>query len=260
MDIGSLNSVWVYTTALVIARCGGIFLVAPVFAHPAVPVRLRVAMSIVVGLAAVGRLAGATTLPAHWLAMSGALVTELAIGAAIGYLARLVFVGVELAAMHIGQQMGLALAEVFDPLKEESSEAVSRLLQITALVVFLAIGGHRTLIVALLGTFDVLPAGLAASVSCSAAMRAGVAMLAMSFVLALKIAAPVLIAILVVTAADGLLQKTMPQVNILTVGLPVRAMLGLAVLAVSLAALAPLLETAVGILTRQWAVAFQIAS
>jgi flagellar biosynthetic protein FliR len=66
----------------------------------------------------------------------------------------------------------------------------------------------------------------------------------------------VLIAILVVTVADGLLQKTMPQVNILTVGLPVRAMLGLAVLAVSLAALAPLLEAAVGVLTRQWAVAF----
>ncbi|MGA2265072.1 MAG: flagellar biosynthetic protein FliR [Phycisphaerae bacterium] len=256
MDIGSLNSVWVYTTVLVMARCGGIFLVAPVFAHPAVPVRLRVAMSLVVGLAAAGRLAGAATLPAHWLVAGGALATEFAIGAAIGYLARLIFVGVELAAMHVGQQMGLALAEVFDPLKEESSEAVSRLLQLTALVVFLAIGGHRTLIAALLGTFDVLPAGLAASVSCSAAMKAAVTMLAMSFVLALKIAAPVLIAILVVTVADGLLQKTMPQVNILTVGLPVRAMLGLAVLAVSLAAMAPLLEAAVGVLTRQWAVAF----
>jgi flagellar biosynthetic protein FliR len=90
-------------------------------------------------------------------------------------------------------------------------------------------------------------------------MGAATAMLAMSFVLALKVAAPVLAAILIATAAAGLIQKTMPQLNILTVGLPVRAMLGLAVLAASLAMLAPLLESALGILTRQWTAAFQIA-
>jgi flagellar biosynthetic protein FliR len=231
-----------------------------VFAHASVPVRLRLGLSIVMGLAAAGRLADMATPPDHWVALVGALAVEVAIGAAIGYLARLVFVGVELAAMHIGQQMGLALAEVFDPSKEEVTGAINQLLQMTALVGFLAIGGHRTLIRALLGTFELLPPGfgLEGLPSCGAVMQSATAMLAMSFVLALKIAAPVLAAILIATAAAGLLQKTMPQLNILTVGLPVRAMLGLAVLAASLAILTPLLESAVGILTRQWAAAFQV--
>ncbi len=258
MNDFSFNSAWWYTAVLVMTRCGGIFLVAPVFAHASVPVRLRLGMSIVMGLAAVGRLANMVTPPDHWAELAPVLAVEVAIGAAIGYLARLVFVGVELAAMHISQQMGLGLAEVFDPSKEEVSEAVSRLLQMTALVIFLAIGGHRTLIQAVLGTFELLPPGLKGLPSFGVAMQATTVMLAMSFLLALKLAAPVLAAILIMTAAAGLIQKTMPQLNILTVGFPVRAMLGLAVLAMSLAMLAPLLESAVGILTRQWAVAFQV--
>jgi flagellar biosynthetic protein FliR len=264
MNVTADNMAWVVTLAMVVARCGGVFLVAPVFAHAAVPVRVRLGIGIVMGLAAASRLAAPAAVPAHGLELALALVLEAAIGAAIGYLARLVFVGVELAAAHIGQQMGLGLAEVFDPQQSGGSQAVGRLLELTAVVVFLAIGGHRMLISALLGTFDVLPPGFARATqaaawpSCQAALQAATAMLATSFVLALKLAAPVLAAILMTTAAAGLVQKTLPQLNILTVGLPVRALLGLVVLAVSLAVLAPLLAEAVEALTRQWAAAIQV--
>lgn len=266
-DVAPTSAAWVVTLAMVIARCGGIFAVAPVFAHAAVPVRLRLAMAVVMGLAAVGSLAGsAARAPSNGWELGVALALEVAIGMAIGYLARLVFLGVELAAAHVGQQMGLGLAEVFHPLHEGTSQAVGGLLEMTAIVIFLAIGGHRLLISALLNTFDVLPVGFTrlggAGVwpSCQAALKAGTAMLATSFGLALKVAAPVLAAILMTTAAAGLVQKTLPQLNILTVGLPVRAMLGLAVLAASLAVLAPLLAEAVETLTRQWAVAIQAAA
>ncbi len=259
------NPAWLVGVALVAARCGGVFLVAPVFAHPAVPVRLRLAMAVVMSLAVAGPLtAGAAWVPSSAWEMSLALVLEAAIGAAIGYLAHLVFVGVELAAAHVGQQMGLGLGEVFHPLHAGSSQAVTRLLQMTAVVIFLAIGGHRMLISALLGTFEALPAGFGrvghggAWPSCPAVLKAATMMLAASFVLAVKLAAPVLAAILMTTAAAGLIQRTLPQLNVLTVGLPVRAMLGLVVLAASLVVLAPLLAEAVEMLTRQWAVAIQV--
>ncbi|MCJ7545109.1 MAG: flagellar biosynthetic protein FliR [Phycisphaerae bacterium] len=260
------NTAWVVTLAMVIARCGGIFAVAPVFAHAAVPVRLRLAMAVVVGLAAAGPLAGgAAGAPSNGWELGVALAMEAAIGALLGYLARLVFLGLELAAVHVGQQMGVGLAEVFHPLHEGTSQAVGGLLEMTGIVIFLGIGGHRMLVSALLGTFDVLPAGFARLAgpgvwpSCQAGLKGAVAMLATSFALALKVAAPVLAAILMATAAAGLVQKTLPQLNILTVGLPVQAMLGLAVLAASLVVLAPLLAEAVETLARQWAVAIQVA-
>jgi flagellar biosynthetic protein FliR len=264
MNVVTDNMAAVITLAMVIARCGGVFVVAPVFGHAAVPVRLRLAMGVVMGLAAASRLAAPVALPVCDAELALAVAMEAAIGAAIGYLARIVFVGVELAATHVGQQMGLGLAEVFHPLHADSSQAVGRLLEITAVVIFLAIGGHRMLVSAVLGTFDVLPVGFgragqaAAWPSAQAALRAATAMLATSFALALKLAAPVLAAILMTTAAAGLVQKTLPQLNILTVGLPVRAMLGLVVLAASLAVLAPLLAEAVEALTRQCAAAIQL--
>ena len=75
-------------------------------------------------------------------------------------------------------------------------------------------------------------------------------MLGASFVLALKVAAPVLIAMLVAMVALGMLHRTMPQCNLLSMGLPVRAMLGLLVVACSLGVLAPLVEAATARLSR----------
>lgn len=262
MNPVAMDTTWVVTLAMVVARCGGMLVVAPVFGDAAVPVRLRVAMGIVMGLAAAGCLAApAAGIPGNGLELVAVLAIEAGIGAVLGYLARLVFVGVELGAMHVGQQMGVALGEVFQPFHEGASGPVGRLMQVTAVVVFLAIGGHRTLIAALLGTFQALPPGLGGlksaggMLSCRAMLEAATAMLAVGFALALKLAAPVLAALLMTAAAGGLLQKTLPQLNILTVGLPVRALVGMVVLAASLAVLTPVMAEGVDALARQWAAA-----
>jgi len=258
MDVPATYMTWAPTLLLAIARCGGIFLVAPVFASSVLPARLRLAMSVVMALAAVGRLAGPIAPPAGAVELAGLLVAELAIGAVIGYAARLLLVGLEMGAMYVSQQMGLALGGVFDANKDESGEPVSRLFHILGVVVFLAIGGHRALIASLLGTFELLPP--ASLASGGAMLNVAVGLLMASFVLALKVAAPVLIALIVATVAASLLQKTMPQFNILTVGLPLRATAGLVMLAAALATLAPLLEAATDAMIRELPAAFQAAS
>jgi len=72
-----------------------------------------------------------------------------------------------------------------------------------------------------------------------------------AFLLALKIAAPVLIAMLLATVALGLLQKTMPECNILSTGLPARVLIGLVVLAAGIGVAAGLLEACVGVVGEQ---------
>jgi flagellar biosynthetic protein FliR len=240
-----------WTSALVvgIARVGGIFLAAPVFSAVVVPARLRLLMAIVIGPAIAGRVAQPVTLPGSAAGLALTLAGEFAVGAIIGFAAQAIFAGVELGAFYVSQQMGLSLAEVFDPLKGETGDPVRALFNMTAVVAFLAIGGHRELISGLLDSVQTVPPMGMRLDAGATGLAAGV--LASSFALALKVAAPALAAMLLATAAMGLLQRTMPQMNFLTTELPARALLGMVVLAAALAGLSPLISGAAGLALRQ---------
>lgn len=227
---------------LVAARVAGVLIVAPVFGHAAVPVRLRLFMSIVIALAVVARKPEPVMLPCSWFDLAMGLACELVLGAVIGMAARLLFVGVQLGALYVGQQMGISLPAVFNPLAEDASDAVRRLFKLLTVVLFLAIGGHRTLLAALMRSFQTIPPHN--FVPGSAMLDMVVAMLAGSFLLALKVAAPILLALLLATVAMGFVQRTIPQCNLLSTGFPVRLMLGQLVLAAVLGVLPWLVERA----------------
>ncbi|MFB3890493.1 MAG: flagellar biosynthetic protein FliR [Phycisphaerae bacterium] len=236
------NIAYASTLLLAIARMAGIFLVAPVFSHTAVPVRLRLFMAVVAAVAVAGRLGATARAPADASGLLAAAALELMIGAAVGYAARLVFAGVEMGAAYIGQQMGVGLIEALNPLVEEDSGAARRLYEMLTIVVFLAIGGHRVLLSGLLATFDAAP--LASGWSASSLLDTVTGLLWASFALALKTASPVLIALILATVAMGLVQRSVPQLNIFSVGFPVYTMLGLLALAAALAVVTPLVKSA----------------
>lgn len=235
------------TLLLVTARLAGLFILAPAFAHPALPERLRYFAAVVFALAVTPQLAGpavAESLPA----LLAAAAAELVLGLLLAMAAAAVFVGVELGAAHIGHQMGLTLGSIFEA-DADSDQSLTGFFHLLALVVFLGLGGHRAVLAGLLGTFQAVPlAGFSGDIPF---LHAVAALLGEGFLLALRIAAPALAAVLLATAAMGLLQKTMPAVNTLSVGLTVRPLVGMTALAASLAALAPLIERAVSLLQRQ---------
>jgi len=236
------QTTWAATLLLVTARVGGIFIVAPVFSTSVLPVKLRVGMALVFALGLRACVAPAAV-PADAWALAAGVGCELAIGATIGYVARLVFVGVQLGAAHVGHQMGLSLAELYRGADEQGPATLRRFLGLLAIVVFLAVGGHREMIFALRRTFTVVP--LAGFAPAEGMLAMVVAVLGASFVLALKIAAPVLITLLLVTVALGIVQRTVGQLNMFTVGIPVRLIVGLIVLALTLSVFAGLVEQAV---------------
>lgn len=229
---------------LVAARVSGICLVAPVFSASVMPIRLRLAMAIVMAMALVS-LVTPGPVPQSVAVLALMVVCELAVGATIGYAARLIFSGVELGAYHIGQQLGFSLSESFRGAGGEMSGAIRPLMWLVAVMVFLAVGGHREVIMALRKSFQLVPlAGFAPDGSLLSMVTS---LLGVSFILALKVAAPVLVAMLLAAVAMGLLQRTMPQYNTLSVGLPIRIMVGMLVLAAALAVLGPLMEKAIEI-------------
>ncbi len=237
----ALITTWTLALLPAAARAIGLLMVAPVFSHKAVPVRLRVFLGLVMGLA-VAAGAGASMNPSGPVELAFILTLEVLVGVAIGYAAQLVFVGVQIGALHVGRQMGIDLGGALDPSNSDASSPVVRLFGMLMIVIFISIGGCQDMIIAMMRSFQAAPPATLAGTT--QLLTSVVMLLTVSFDVALRVAAPVLVAMLLATAAMGMLQRAVPQCNILSTGLPIRAMLGLVILAGSLAALTPVVTAA----------------
>src|SRR5690606_7312648 len=84
---------------------------------------------------------------------------QVLIGIALGLTMRLVFAAALMAGEFVGLQMGLAFASFFDPATGANTAVLSRLLNIVAMLIFLAVNGHLLMLNGLLRTFEFLPVG-----------------------------------------------------------------------------------------------------
>jgi len=220
--------------ALVLFRLTGMMLVAPVYGSTVIPLRIRVALAMTVAAMVfplVSRQAPADL--SIGAAIAGG-VGEVFIGLSIGLALMMLLSAAEVAGLFVGQQSGLALAEVFNPALEDQSSLVGQLYSIVFLLVFLLVGGHRATLSALLDTFGVIP--LLRFTVDEPILLLLIELLTAAFVLGIRLAAPAVIALFLTETALGFLSRSMPQLNILTVGFSVRVLVALLVAGVTLAA------------------------
>ena len=128
--------------------------------------------------------------------------------------------------------MGFGIVNVIDPQSSNQISILGQFLNIMAILILLSLNGHHVILNGLLHSFDVVPLGgvtLAAPV-----MEKLMAMSAEIFVVAVKISAPILVALFLISVAMGILARTVPQMNVFIVGFPVQIGVGLTALTVSL--------------------------
>ncbi|MDD4890292.1 MAG: flagellar biosynthetic protein FliR [Phycisphaerae bacterium] len=219
---------------MVIFRVGGIMIMAPFFGSASVPPRVKVALALVLSLAIWPALPHNGMLPVTLPAIITGVLAELLVGLTMGFVVTIVFSGLQIAGLAISQQMGISLADVFNPDFNESADVVSVLYYWIGLVIFLAIGGHRMLLGSLVDSFGLIPPGGFVLNERTMALVTG-AMTA-SFVMAFKVSLPVVLALFMTSVAMGLINRTVPQMNILTVGFAVRSSLGMLLAAATLVA------------------------
>lgn len=219
--------------SLVLSRVSGLVVTAPAFGTAEVPAQARALLAL--GLAALvipGQWhvhpAPADSL-AMWLVLVGA---ELLVGMALGLGVALVLAGADAAGQLVGQASGLMAAELFDPTQNENVSLFSRVLFLTAVAIFVLIGGHRLVMAALLDTFRTMPPGSA--VWRNSLAETFVTLALQSLTLGVRAAAPALAALLLANLVLGLIGRTLPQLNIFLVGFGLNAMLALGILALSL--------------------------
>jgi flagellar biosynthetic protein FliR len=222
------------TYALVLFRIAGLVVAAPLFSSRVVPVRIRAGLAMLVGLLMLP-IAQRQVPPQLTLdvALIGA-VGEFMVGVTIGLALAILLMGGEAAGLVVGQQAGLALADVFDPTRNQPGSVIGQVYVIVITTLFLMVGGHRAAMAALLDTYKVIPV-LSFGWNESFLLLL-VEMMAAAFVLGIRLAGPVLVALLLMEIALAFLSRTMPQFNILSVGFSLRLLLGLAVAAVAVMA------------------------
>jgi flagellar biosynthesis protein FliR len=233
----AMNDDWFILFSLVFARVGGLTMTAPIYGTGDVPLQVRVLLAAALALLVAPLQCSATAVHFRGPLDYGMLLgCEAAIGACLG-LGLLVFLhGMTLAGQLVGQASGLGIAEVFDPALDENVPLFSRLLFLLAVTVFLCLGGHRMVMAGLLDTFRAIPPG---SASPPASLADGfVALVSLSFSLAIRVAAPAVTALLLATLILGLIGRTLPQLNVLALGFGLNALLTFAAVALSLGAAA----------------------
>jgi flagellar biosynthetic protein FliR len=181
----------------------------------------------------------------QWLAMSIAVVREVIIGSMLGFLLGLLFLPAQLAGSYLGQEMGYNMAGITDPTTESTSNVFGDLLSALAMLLFLSVDAHQLAIGALYSSFANLPLGRPLP-EFDAAMVSG------SFSNAhrwgMELAAPMGVGLFLVTGITAMLMKISPQLNLLSVGIPLRLALGLGI---GLLFFPQLAEILVGIFLRQ---------
>lgn len=222
---------------LVIFRIGGLTIYGPVLGSSVIPVRVKVLLSFILGLAVYpllsrGAIAGAP--PALDLYLLAPMIAmELLIGLAVGYVASLPLVAMQTGGLLMGQQMGLGFARFYNPAIDDEADVIGQVLFYMALASFLVIGGHEYMLLAVLRSFEHVPLGGFAPDMSLVTLLLG--LLLSAFELAIRVALPLLAIVFIESVAMGFIAKTVPQLNILSLGFPLRILAGFAIIATGLA-------------------------
>lgn len=214
---------------LILGRVSGVVATAPLFSTAAAPIRVRGLLAVALTMLLMPILS-ATGLPGELnvITFGRLIVSEVVVGLLLGLGVTVLLSGVQLAGQLVAQMSGMALGDVFNPEFDNSVSVFTQMFYFVTLAVFVAIGGHRMILEALMKTFEWAPPGQARLGDTYA--EAMVAMLSQSFELGVRASAPIVIALFLSTLILGLISRTLPQINTVVVGFGVNSLLTLAVM------------------------------
>jgi flagellar biosynthetic protein FliR len=232
IDLSQLEG-WVGGALWALARISGLMLVAPVLGSALIPMRIRIGLTILLTVT----LAPLAPLDIRPLSAAGVavLAQQVLIGAALGFILKLVFEAVAFGGQFVSQAMSLGFAETMNPGVGGSTPVVSQFYTMLVTLLFLVMNGHLQLISLLADSFRTLPVG---GEGIGAQGLWGVLTFATHlFAGAVRVALPALTAVLVVNLGFGAISRSAPSMNLFAVGFPITICLGVLAVWLSLRAL-----------------------
>lgn len=193
--------------------------VAPPIATAGVPRTVRVVLSVGLGLAVVPTVRGHVPAP-EVAPVAGALLEQVLIGAALGFLTRTVFAAVESAGALIDVFGGFSLATAYDPMSTSTTSIFGRFYGLLCTTLIFATDAHLVIFRGFLRTFDAIPLDGALSLArLDTVLSNAVTAL---FVAALQIAGPLIVVLFIADIALGVLNRISPQLNAFSLSFPLK--------------------------------------
>jgi len=228
------------------ARAAGFVMLSPPFASRGIPAPVKGALALALSVALLSRIAPELPEPTAGFLIVGA-VSEVAIGAALGFVVQLLFAAVQYAGDVIDITGGFTMQPSYDPLSMTTSGAIGRLHHLLATTLLFTSGGHLLIVRGFATSYEGLPVG--GGVPTDQLAQVLITAVSMMFLAALQIAGPLVAVLLLADVALALLSRAAPALNIFAFGFPVKIMLTLALLGLTFpllpSALDSLLDTAV---------------
>ncbi|WP_028595564.1 flagellar biosynthetic protein FliR [Paenibacillus assamensis] len=229
---------------LILCRITAFFVAAPVFSSRGVPNHFKVGLAVSISLIAYLLFGLGISVP-----MDGVYVTyiirEIMIGLLIGFVAQLFFTIVQITGSFVDMQIGFGIANVVDPLTGMSSPITGNFKYIFMILLFLGMNGHHYLIDAIMKSYQWLPIdsnSFFGQIQNGNIMNFVVITFVQAFIIALQIAAPLIVSMFLADVALGFLAKTAPQFNIFVIGIPLKIILGLVVLLLTMPSMVYVME------------------
>lgn len=217
--------------AAVFARVGAMMMTAPAYGDFTIPPRVRLAIALGVTLAIAPTVAPSYPAGAgegHAFALAALIGGEVAIGLFLGLFARAIAAALNVAGEVIAFNMGLSLAQIFDPTQDTQGAVVGGFLAILGATLIFATDAHHLLLAALRDSYGLLAPGGQIVIGDAAAAMIGA--VAAAFSLGVRLAAPFIVFGLVFYAGAGVLNRLMPQAQVFFMLLPANLVIGLMLL------------------------------
>lgn len=214
------------TFALILTRLSAFFLVLPIFSWRAIPARVKVAtmfllsmfFSVFIDFSSPSQ-SPSTLQFILWM------LNEATYGLALGLITVVLFSVVKCSGRIVERQMGLAMAEILDPLTGDRTQPLGGLLETLFILFFFAANGHHLLLQIILRSYQAFPLGTVPSIGVltTGVIKAGSALMMAS----LKLSAPILGAFIVMLVVLAIMARIVPDMNVLFISMPIRVGLGM---------------------------------
>jgi len=235
-----INAAYILGFIMVLLRISSFFMILPIFFPNGAPVMLKVGFCVVftflivpgVNYANVNLITSNMTLIVF-------AITEVITGLMLGYITKFCFFAAQMAGQLMDFQIGFSMMSMFDPISNDEVTLLGTLLYRISLVMFFVVDGHHMLIRAIIDSFNSVEIG-----KFILSQQTSIMMLKIFiefFTLGLKIAIPIILIVIITDLCIGLVSRTVPQLNVMILGMPIKILIGISCFALVLPAVLTLI-------------------
>ena len=219
--------------ALVLARVAGLFMAIPMFGARLVPNRVKAVLIFALALL-IFPIIRLHAIPAadDSLSLMLLVLRESLIGLTLGAISQFVFAAVEFCGQLVGTQMGISIAAQFDPTTQNNVPTMAIFQGALATLIFLSLGVHHFFIKGIVESYQLIPLG--AWHTSGGLLKFLIEASTGIFVIAIKLAAPVSVALLATSVVLGIVARSFPAMNVFMVSMPLNIGIGFLILGISL--------------------------